>query len=170
MDFHELYFQKYTDGASIIKASGLNFYLLGIDNKQIPDMKSPYSIEWKDEDGTEEYLPSTPLFEAYDIDLKLAYKGPISFFKLQFRLFIKQLITGGAFKFYTPYCEIGKCNCRFSKYKEESTIYDFNVISGGKTIKYCLLEFTLTIRVNDPIKRCSLSDDGNNLNEFSWLA
>lgn len=121
-------------------------------------VKEPYKNEWFDEDGDDEYIPSTGLhLEAFTFTQEccmLFNAGDSAASRAalasQYRS-LADYLHGGEFSFFDDWTKIGYRNVRLSSI---STIEEeaFKATTDGKV----LLRFSITFKVNDPITKMKL--------------
>ena len=120
---------------------------------------------WYDEQGEDAYIPSKLMFDAYDVEFELAYKGEeiatnpfdLDLAFTQIKAFKKWLSgnntsagSGAELKIYSPYSTIGRQGCYLLEISDEdpcvltrqnsSNVYHENVVT-----------FKVKFRVTDPV-------------------
>lgn len=143
---------KRTDEDSVV--STLSDYSIGVVDipfRPISDVKDLPTNDWHDEDGEDCYIPSGRLkYKAYDMDVKLAYVGEAGYIYDNITEFLNYIAGAdgiGELSVYSPYTQIGR-KCRFTRFNNESLYLDTNEE---------ILEFTITLRVIDPITNVTLT-------------
>lgn len=147
----KIYVQKLTDGGTEaqVKELGADFGFYGM---EIPftiatEAKEPSRNDWMDEDGDDEYLPSDGLkLQAFEIELKLAYKGEKATANTKIEALLDYLTgrdgTGASFKIYSTYTRKGYNAVRFASLGDDAEL----VRSDDGDI----LVITVRLKVNDP--------------------
>ena len=113
--------------------------------------KNIYSHSWLDENGDDEYIPSTIYYEPVIIAMKFGARvdNPSSTGTL--RATVKSFldtIIGKTFSFYAPKQGIGRQNCRVDSVPEDASYHNLP-IAGGSTYEEELV-FTVNVKINDP--------------------
>lgn len=132
----------------------------GIFCKSIPfkvfdKAKAPAKRSWNDEDGDDEYIPSSGLFmEAYTMKVELACKkgsdsmASVDNVRTNIGNFLAYLRQSGMMKLYSSHTRIGRQNVRLE--------------SVGDSVKWKsddngeFLIFEVTFKVNDPVTDITL--------------
>lgn len=120
----------------------------------LPSPKKPYSNDWKDENGDDEF--TSPMFyEAEEVEYDVVIKtfatddeGAETILRRQVDAFFAK-IHCGEFGFYDAYTGIGRRRVRYAGYKPK----EFKAKDG-----WARAIFTLTFKVNDPMTRMILAD------------
>ena len=119
MKYFRFYIQKEgadSSGAAYpIKESGKDFNVYekeckfygGGETKDIPKR------DWYDQNGDDEFTPTTPVYKSQDVDVKFAYKGALFSANAYIKNFMEYLATGGTMKIYDEYNRIGRQSVRF---------------------------------------------------------
>lgn len=141
--------QKLTDNAPVRDSKEWNIWIKSVPFKVFPDMKDIPSRDWYDENGDDEFLPSTPFYKAYEIECEFVYVGAYESANTQIKSFLKYLAEGGFFKFYDTYTKIGRTNIRYVSNDEDI----FYRREGNDDI----VQFKVTLKVNDPITDITLT-------------
>jgi len=112
-----------------------------------PKAKEPYKKSWYDEDGDDEYLPATPRYEAYTMNVDFVYEGALNTANTNIKNFL-DFIQGGYFSLYDEYTGIGRQKIRYVSVDENATLYrrDKDVV-----------EFTVSLKVNDPVTQITIT-------------
>lgn len=135
------------------------FVLADYDYRPVGEIKEPYKNEWHDEHGDDEYIPDELMMEAYELELTIGCKftpnnATPSIIPTSVSKEIKKLINyfkcGGEFMFLIPDSELGKRNVRFQSYDDDSKMYKQKVVINGNTNYEYVLQFKVTLKVNDP--------------------
>ena len=120
--------------------------------KVMPDMKEPYGNDWKDEDGTDEYVKGMK-HKSYDIQVSFYVKAKDDTTKTAAE-YVRDaqkdffdVIKNGDLKIYDAYTGIGRQKVRYVGTSGES----FREKDGTAR-----LIFTVTFRVNDPVTLITL--------------
>ena len=147
MDFHEIYIQKGTYQSPTLKkcSSDFGIYAVEVPYIGLPNVKEPYKNDWHDENGDDEYLPSSPVFDAQEITLTLAYRGTGGNGLKNFFDFI----TKGEYSIYTECGKWGRQKVRYVDYDTDA--YYFKDSNSTD-----VLVFKVKFKVNDPISIMAL--------------
>lgn len=136
MTFHELYFQFASGGK--LKASDYGFYAVEVPYPGAPEVKEPYKNDWYDEDGDDEYIPSSPKFKSFEFEVTLAYNGQAPMFADSLYLLLSDL-KREEFAFYSVFGHWGRKDVRYVSYTTDAYHFDDVFI------------FKLKFKVNDPV-------------------
>lgn len=111
----------------------------------MPDLKDLPKTEWYDRSGDDEYVPSTPVFKAYEIETTFAIKGKgtLTDISSKVRAFVHYLARAGEFAIYNDYSGVGRQKVRYVGYSD-SAQYE----NDGDD---AYIEFKVKLKVNDPI-------------------
>lgn len=148
-DYHPFFIQ--TDDDTTMLDTAYEWGLVAKANlyPALPEMKDPYSNDWDDEDGLDEYLTETH-FKEFDTTVSFYVKtismldAPAALLlREQVRSFFEK-IRSGSFRVYDSYSQVGYQNVRFVKADNE----DF--LARGD---WARMTFEVTFRVNDPVTR-----------------
>ena len=125
------------------------------------DVKEPYSNDWKDEDGTEEYLPDEGLkLQGYEMDVTFLYVGTYDSFKGKLRTFLTYLLgkdnNGSRLTIYDTYTNVGRQDVRVKKIDPDVFIKQ-PTSGGGQEIA----RFKITFYVGDPMTDITLTIDNS---------
>jgi len=157
MAIEKLYIQKITnsDTESETKETGSDFGFYGM---EIPFMmqaeaKEPSRNDWKDEDGDDEYIPQNGLrIQAFEIEIKLGYKGSKDTANAKLEAFLKYLTgrdgSGARMKIYSTYTKIGYNEVRFVSISDDAELV--------RDTDGDILIVTITLKVNDPVTKVVL--------------
>jgi len=120
--------------------------------KNIPlKPKNIYSHSWFDENGDDEYIPSTIYYEPVVIAMKFGAKVDNPSSDGTLRATVKSFldaITGKTFSFYAPVQGIGRQECRVESLGEDAA-YQNVPIAGGSSYEEQLV-FTVNVKINNP--------------------
>lgn len=126
---NKTYIQKGSD----VKKDILSIY--GITNKHFPDiqleLKELFRRDWAEQQGDQEYIPSTAMFKAYEQDMEFVCMDTLAAAGATIKTFLAYL-QGAEFSFYSEYHNRG-FRCRYvgydSKafYREAEDVVVFNV-------------------------------------------
>lgn len=133
----------------------------------VGDVKEPYSNDWKDEDGVEEYLPDEGLrLSAYDMDVTFLYNGAFNSFAGNLRNFLDYLLgtqtdgngnhidNGCRLTIYDTYNAVGRQDVRVKKIDPD--VFVKQNVSQGTNQE--IAKFKITFRVGDPVTDIPYSD------------
>ena len=113
--------------------------------------KNIYSHSWFDENGDDEYIPSTLYYEPVTVAMKFGAKvdNPSSTGTLRetVKTFL-DAIVGKTFSFYAPVQGIGRQDCRVESLGDDAEYHNLP-IAGGSTYEEQLV-FTVNVKINDP--------------------
>lgn len=159
MEPEKIYVQKMTaedEPAAQVRELGSDFGFYGMEIPFVPfgEAKEPSRNDWKDEDGDDEYLPESGLkMQAFEVGIKLGYKGSKDSANGKIAALLDYLTgrdgTGPRMKIYSTYTKIGYNDVRFVSLDDDAEL----VRSGDGDI----LVITVTLKVNDPATRVTLS-------------
>ena len=113
--------------------------------------KNIYSHSWFDENGDDEYIPSTLYYEPVTIAMKFGAKVDNQSSTGTLRATVKQFldaIIGKTFSFYAPVQGIGRGDCRVESLGEDAQYHNLP-IAGGSSYEERLV-FTVNVKINDP--------------------
>lgn len=142
-----LYIQKSISGSTVYETvADFEMYCMDIPFIIFGEAKELPKNEWKDENGDDEYIPSTLCMESYEMTVKFAYKGTEKSANTKINAFLRYLTgidgSGAEMSMYSTYTQIGRRNIRFVKVSDDAElIRDKN---GD------ILMFEVTFKVNDP--------------------
>lgn len=135
--------------------------------------------DWHDEQGEDTYIPSRLMFEAYDAEFELAYKGQelatnpfnlsLAFEKIDtFKKWISGNDTdsgsGAELKIYSPYSAIGRQGCYLKEISDEEPVVQTKY-EQGNLYNENIVTFKVKFRVTDPMTNIILSDESDESNE-----
>ena len=131
---------------------------------------------WYDEQGEDAYIPSKLMFEAYDAEFELAYKGQelatnpfnLSLALTQIKTFKKWLSgnndptnypngTGAALKIYSPFATIGRQGCYLLEISDEDPCV-MTKQDGANVYHENVVTFKVKFRVTDPMTDITLTN------------
>lgn len=128
-------------------------------------VKAPYSNDWKDEHGTEVYLPDAGLkFEAYDMEVTFLYRGPrvtgntVTTFSQDLRSFLSYLTgqdgNGSRLTIYDTYNNVGRQDVYVKSVSPDVFVRQpLNTGSDEEVAK-----FSITFTVCDPVNDITLTE------------
>lgn len=158
MTIEKLYIQKITnsDTEPETKETGsdFGFYGMEIPFTMQPEAKEPSKNDWKDEDGDDEYLPDNGLrMKAFEIEIKLGYKGTKDTANAKLESFLKYLTgrdgSGTRMKIYSTYTKIGYNDVRFVSLNDDAELV--------RDADGDILIVAITLKVNDPVTKVVLN-------------
>ncbi len=151
MEYYKFYIQKESAGSTVIDTVEA-FGMYEVQSKFYGgrEVKEPAKREWRDEDGDDEFVPSTPVFKAQEMEIKFAYKGAMSSANGKLETFIKYLSEGGTMKIYDSYNGIGRQEVRFVSVADDAELVRDS--EDGD-----ILVFTVKFKANDPVTNITLS-------------
>ena len=151
---YAILFKKMKDNASVVDT----FDSWGIVCKDFPfklygEAKELPSQDWKDEDGTDEYIPSELKIASYEMDVEFVYKGEINAANRKIREFLDYLTgksdAGAELAVYDTFTKIGRQRVRFVSVDDD--IFYRQSEYGDVVV------FSVTFKVNDPVTDITLS-------------
>ncbi len=151
MEYYKFYIQKESASSTVIDTVEA-FGMYEVQSKFYGgrEVKEPAKREWRDEDGDDEFVPSTPVFKAQEMEIKFAYKGTMSSANGKLETFIKYLSEGGTMKIYDSYNGIGRQEVRFVSVADDAELVRDS--EDGD-----ILVFTVKFKANDPVTNITLS-------------
>lgn len=152
MEYYKVYIQK--EGGAL-KETIADF---GIYCQQIPfhigrKIKDLPVRSWYDENGDDEYVPSSLMTQAYDMTISFICKGSKFSTNTVVSNFISYITgadgTGTVFSIYDTYTKVGRQKCRVMEVADKAQIYrvDDSEMAGEGDI----LQFSIQVKVNDPV-------------------
>ena len=115
----------------------------GITTKSVPDRqletKEIFKRDWADQQGDEEYIPTIPVFKAYEQDLEFVCLAAPNTAAGLIKTFLAY-IQGGEFSLYDEYTQIG-IRCRFVSYDSKA----FYRVADDAVV------FTIKVKINNPL-------------------
>lgn len=129
----------------------------------LPTAKSPFSVDFKDEHGVEEYTQKI-WYDSFDYEMKfyiktVPYNGitPIELLNSQLHSFFEK-IRDGEFKIYDSYTGLGWQSVRYDSFSEESVKI---------TDDFARAIFSIKFKVNDPVSAMYMADGV--ITENGWI-
>lgn len=154
MTYDKVYIQK-QDGTEAARelAEAYGIYAVKIPFIAYPAPKELPKNDWFDEDGEDVYVPNgRAALSAYDIKVKLAYKGVRNSAGGALKNFFDWILVG-MFKIYDTHTGIGRQDVRVKSIGDDA---DFHADAGEE-----IVVFDVTLRVGDPTTEIRLkSVDG----------
>lgn len=164
-----LLFQK--EGGDVVNS----FNEWGIVCRKVPfkaggKTKEPAKRDWHDEHGEDSYIPPKLMFEAYDAEFELAYKGQelasnpfnlsLAFQRIDaFKRWLSGNDTtagsGAEYKIYSPYSSIGRQRCYLLEISDEEPHLQLKE-EGGNLYHENIVTFKVKFRVKDPMTNITL--------------
>ena len=117
--------------------------------------KNVFSQSWYDENGDDEYIPSTAYYEPVIISVPFIYVGFLDTCLTNIRAFIAEL-ANTTFKFYDEYSTVGRQSCRMTQYSENASILQYRGTGESVATQKVKAEFSLEIKINDPVTTITL--------------
>lgn len=123
--------------------------------------------DWHDEQGDDTYMPSTLMFEGYDAEFELAYKGQelasnpfdldLAFTKIdEFKHWLAGTNDGiTEMRIYSPYSTIGRLGCYLLEISDEEPVV-MTKYEKGNDYHENVVTFKAKFRVKDPITNITL--------------
>ena len=122
--------------------------------KIVGEMKDIPSNNWYDENGDDEFIPTTPVYKAYEMEPKFIIEASsMGTLISNIREFILFLANDGDFAMYNPNTSVGRTNIRYVSYSDEATYNKLNTSDG---VSY-VCKFSLKLKVNNPIDNVVLN-------------
>lgn len=169
---HVLLFQK--EGSNIVYNSFTNW---GIVCSKVPfkaggNTKELAKRSWSDEHGEDVYIPEKLMFEAYDAEFELAYKGQelssnpfnLSLAFSRINAFKKWLSgndtssgSGASLTIYSPYSTIGRKDCYLLEIGEEDPHVQLKEERGNEYNEN-VVTFKAAFRIADPMTEITYSN------------
>lgn len=169
-DIHCLFFQK--NGGDVINS----YTQWGIVCAKPPfkaggKTKEPAKRDWFDEHGDDVYIGSKMMFEGYDAEFELAYKGQeiatnpfnlsLAFQRIDaFKRWVSgndtQEGSGAELSIYSPYTTIGRQGCYLQEISDEEPHLQMKE-ENGNLYHENVLTFKVKFRVTDPMTNIVLS-------------
>lgn len=153
-DYKPFYIQTDNDTAAIDTAAEWGLTAQTNPYPSLPTPKDPYSNDFYDEDGEDEYTTDMH-YESFTFDVGFYVKTfdtdstlAVDLLRSQMNGFFEHIRTG-EFKVYDSYTGLGRQKVRYAGYEE----------GEFKSRKdWARLMFTVTFKVNDPITAMTYSD------------
>lgn len=169
-DIHCLKFKK-GDGNVVNSFTQWGIVCASVPFKAGGSVKELPENDWYDEHGTDVYIPAKTMFESYDAEFVMAYKGQelatnpfdLDLALTQINAFKKWLTgndtengSGAELKIYSPYSTIGRQGCYLKSIDDENPIV-MTKEENGNLYHENIVTFKVTFRVTDPITNVVLS-------------
>lgn len=131
--------------------------------------------DWHDQHGEDTYIPKKLMFEAYDAEFELAYKGqelasnPFNLHKAftQINAFKKWVSgndtvagSGATLSIYSPFSTIGRQGCYLTEISDEEPHVQLKE-ENGNTYNENVVTFKVKFRVTDPMTDIVLHDSSS---------
>lgn len=136
------------DTGEVVDTKSWNIYTQSIPFQIIPDIKDYATNDWADEDGEEVYIPTRPVYKAYDLTVKFVFVGDEYTDANSISDFF-DFIRFGKLAIYDEYTKIGRKDVYYKSYSPTS----FYRRDGENDI----VEFSITFRICDPITNIELN-------------
>ena len=162
MTFNEVYIQKDSDDYAAVGLSDWSIYAVELPYIPMPNLKDPYSNDWYDEDGDDEYIPTTPHYKSIELKLKLACKTELGITSVtdSIRNCIKYMANQGEFRIYLNYGDgCGWQKCRYVGYDTEAKHFKQAIANSNATED--VVVFEVSVKVNDPITEMKLIQESS---------
>lgn len=124
--------------------------------KIIPLKKKIFSQSWFDEDGDDDYIPSTLKYEAAECEFTFSCKNIASTLWAKFNAFVDYL-NGGTFTFYNEYEKIGRDSCWLKEVKDDARYSKQKVVRNGQEVTEEILQFKMVFKINAPKDNVTLT-------------
>ena len=118
----------------------------------IPDVKEYAKTDWRDQNGDDEFIPSVPVYKAYDLDVTFYCIAPHNTANGYIKSFF-DYIRSGEFSLYDKYTGIGRQKVHYVSFSPKSFI--------RRRGQNDVVEFTLKFKVNDPLTDIILDPNAN---------
>jgi len=130
----------------------------------LPSAKEPYSNDWKDENGEDEYTEHI-YYESFEFSVGFYIRAKDTtngqtaeeIVRSKIAAFFN-VIKDGEFAVYDAYTALGRRKVRYASYKEDKFI-------SRKGTARCM--FTVTFKCNDPVTLMALNSNGTAIEEVS---
>lgn len=149
MDYKPFLIQKLKINSPVRDSKEWGIWIESIPFLLYPKMKEPAKRSWPDQNGDDEYLPESPVFEAYLMNVDFVFIGERGTANNQIISFMNYLSRDGEFSIYDTYSTLGRTHVRYSSYSGKA----FRRREGENDV----VQFTVTLKVNDPITEIRLS-------------
>lgn len=151
MQYYKVYIQSEKADSSVLETiEDFGMYCMDIPFKMVDKAKEPAKRTWYDEDGDDEYIPSSGLrSEAYEMTVKFGFKGDKFAATSALGLFLTYLRQAGLMKMYCDYTLVGRQHVRFVSISDDAELVRDE--TGD------VLVIKITFKVNDPITDIALS-------------
>lgn len=154
IDYKPFYIQTPSDSAAVDTAAAFGMVAKANPLPLLPDPKEPYSNDWKDEDGDDEYVTKM-LYESVEFEVSFYIKAYAAFpdtaegvLRSQVDSFFAK-IRDGEFMTYDSYTGVGFRKVRYAGYGEESFL---------RRSDWARAIFTVKFKANDPVTRVVLNN------------
>jgi len=154
--YKPILFQKLTTNAVVKDSAAWNIYASSMPFNLSPKAKELPKRSRPDRNGDDEYVPDAMFYEAYEMDVVFVYcipttkaTGTTGISNTDIKGFLDYIKTGGMFKIYDTYTQIGRTNVRYVDFKPKM----FFRREGINDV----VEFTVTLKVNDPVTDITLT-------------
>lgn len=147
MEYKPFLIQKLQSGSPVRDSKEWGLWVKHVPFKIFPELKDLPSYSWPDEQGDDEFVPSTPYYKAYTMGCDFVYIGRQANAMIQ--SFLVYLANGGEFRIYDTYTGVGRENVRYVKYSEDILYRRENTDN--------IVVFSVTFKVNNPIDNIILS-------------
>lgn len=173
-DRYALLFQK-GSGSIVNSTTQWNIVCSDVPFKAGGSVKKPAARDWPDEHGEDSYIPNKTMFEAYDVEFKLAYKGQeLASNPFNLHLAFQQIDSfkkwlsgndsengsGAVFKIYSPFATIGRQGCYLLEISDEDPCV-MTKQSAGNLYNENVVTFKVKFRVTDPLTNITLSSSSS---------
>lgn len=149
MEYKPFLIQKLKNNSPVRDSREWGIWIKSIPFQLYPKLKDPAKRSWPELNGDEEYLPESPVFDAYTMEVNFVFIGERGTANAQIRGFMNYLSRDGEFSIYDTYSAIGRTHVRYSSYSDKA----FRRREGENDI----VQFSVTLKVNDPITEIRLS-------------
>lgn len=107
------------------------------------------SRDWKDEDGSDVFVPNVLRYKSYDMEVKFGYKGDFKSANDKLKA-LKTFLGKGYLRIYDSYNMIGRQHVRLLEISNDATLVR-NDTDGD------ILVITIKFRVDDPVTDITLT-------------
>lgn len=149
MEYKPFLIQKLKNNSPVRDSKEWGIWIKSIPFLLYPKMKEPAKRSWPDQNGDDEYLPESPVFEAYTMNVDFVFIGERGTANSQIRSFMNYLSRDGEFSIYDTYSALGRTRVRYSSYSDKAF--------RRREEENDVVQFTVTLKVNDPITEIRLS-------------
>ena len=140
---------KKNDGAVINPYKEWNIMVKSLPFNIAPEIKKYASVDWPDEDGDDEYIPSVPHFKAYEMEASFVYIGEYKTANTKIKAFW-DYIKSGELQIYDSYTGIGRKGVRYVAYSPEA--FHRRSASGD------IVVFKIKFKINNPVDNIILTE------------
>lgn len=148
---------KVGNAAAFDTATSYGIYVKDFPFIPVPlKQKNVFSQSWYDENGDDEYIPTTAYYEPVTISVPFVYVGTLDACMTNIRAFITA-ISNVEFSFYDTYSTVGRQKCRMVSYSENASVLAYRGTSDSPSTQKVKAEFTLEIKINDPVTNITIS-------------